>query len=309
MGKPNKFLYYLRSFCLYLSPRWFLRRRLRQIERDWSRRPDAEQIATRVNYYCRLEAQCPLPQGVTTLGQHHYGHPSVYFFDSFEYTRYFPGHLRWHLRWGDDKDLPPIPSTQKARLLGTDNPNATLLKLDRVRHFFWVRDRVPFEQKRDLLLFRGATVGKPIREAFLRAYHRHPLCDVGDTVGNPNAPQAPSMTIAQQLAYKFILCLEGNDVASNLKWVMSSGSAAVMPPPTCETWFMEGRLQANVHYIAIRPDFADLEERIAYYIAHPTETQAIIRNANLWTAQFRNRKHERIVALLTLSKYLRLVND
>ena len=50
------------------------------------------------------------------------------------------------------------------------------------------------------------------------------------------------MTINEQLHYKFILCSEGNDVASNLKWVMSSNSIAVMPKPKFETWFMEGIL-------------------------------------------------------------------
>ena len=36
------------------------------------------------------------------------------------------------------------------------------------------------------------------------------------------------MTINEQLQYKFILCFEGNDVASNLKWVMSSNSIAII---------------------------------------------------------------------------------
>lgn len=73
--------------------------------------------------------------------------------------------------------------------------------------------------------------------------------------------------------YKFIMALEGNDVASNLKWVMSSNSIAVMPRPTCETWFMEGKLIPNYHYIEIKPDFTDLEERLKYYIEHPEEAQ------------------------------------
>ena len=71
------------------------------------------------------------------------------------------------------------------------------------------------------------------------------------------------------LGYKFIMCLEGNDVATNLKWVMSSNSLAVMPKPVYETWYMEGRLIPNYHYVEIKPDYSDLEERIQYYIDHP----------------------------------------
>ena len=44
------------------------------------------------------------------------------------------------------------------------------------------------------------------------------------------------------LNYKFILAIEGYDVATNLKWIMSSNSLAVMPRPTYATWFMEGTL-------------------------------------------------------------------
>ena len=41
-----------------------------------------------------------------------------------------------------------------------------------------------------------------------------------------------ALTIREHLDYKFIMALEGNDVASNLKWVMSSNSIAVMTRPT-----------------------------------------------------------------------------
>ncbi len=306
--KKSKILYYLHGLSLYLAPRILLRRRLASLLHQWQTRQDAAHIAERVDYYCKLNAPTPLPPDAELLAQHHWGHPSVYFIDSFEYTRYFPQHLRWHLRRGDDKTIATRPSIQKARTLQGDNTNATLLKMDKVRHFFFVNDRIPFSEKEDRVVFRGATRGKPLREAFLRRYHDCPLCDVGDTCGNQGVPRAPRLGMYEHLRYKFIMCLEGNDVASNLKWVMSSNSVAVMPPPTCETWFMEGRLVPNVHYIAIRPDYSDLEERIAYYIAHPEEAEQIAHNANKWVKQFQNPRRERIISLLTLAKYLERVN-
>ena len=72
------------------------------------------------------------------------------------------------------------------------------------------------------------------------------------------------------------MALEGIDVASNLKWVMSSNSIAVMPRPTCETWFMEGTLIPDYHYIEIKPDFSDLEERLNQYIT--TEREKAVRS-------------------------------
>lgn len=99
------------------------------------------------------------------------------------------------------------------------------------------------------------------------------------------------------------MALEGNDVASNLKWIMSSHSIAVMPRPTCETWFMEGRLQPNIHYIEVQPDFSNLIDRITYYIEHPEEAEAIVRNANQYVAQFFNREREDIISYLVLQRY------
>ena len=96
------------------------------------------------------------------------------------------------------------------------------------------------------------------------------------------------MTINEQLHYKFILCLEGNDVASNLKWVMSSNSIAVMPKPKFETWFMEGILVADHHYILIKDDYSDLEEKLNFYIENPKKASSIIENAHKHVSQFQD---------------------
>jgi hypothetical protein len=39
----------------------------------------------------------------------------------------------------------------------------------------------------------------------------------------------PKISIYDHLKYRYIMSLEGNDVASNLKWIMSSNSIAVTP--------------------------------------------------------------------------------
>ena len=116
------------------------------------------------------------------------------------------------------------------------------------------------------------------------------------------------LTIGEHLDYKFIMSLEGNDVASNLKWVMSSNSIAVTPRLTCETWFMEGTLRPNYHYIEVKDDFSDLEERLQYYIEHPDEAEAIIRHAHEYVAQFRDKKREKLISLLALKKYFERTN-
>ena len=186
------------------------------------------------------------------------------------------------------------------------------MKLDKVRHFIFVNDKKTFESKKNMVIFRGKVKGKTSRKKFMEMYFHHPMCDLGDVSKNTTDPkewQTEKKTIQEHLDYKFILALEGNDVASNLKWVMSSNSIAVMPQPTCETWFMEGTLIPNYHYIEIKPDFSDLESRLQYYIEHIDEAQEIIKHANEYVKQFKNRKRENLISLLVLEKYFKVKQE
>lgn len=66
---------------------------------------------------------------------------------------------------------------------------------------------------------------------------------------------------------------------------------------------MEGTLIPNYHYIEIKPDFSDVEQRIAYYEQHPDEAQQIIEHAHDYVRQFRDKERERIIAYLVVRKY------
>lgn len=101
------------------------------------------------------------------------------------------------------------------------------------------------------------------------------------------------------------MAIEGNDVASNLKWVMSSNSLAVMPRPTCETWFMEGTLIPDYHYVEVKDDFSDLEEKLHYYITHPEKAEEIIAHAHEYVAQFRDKKREELLQVMVMEHYFK----
>ncbi len=117
------------------------------------------------------------------------------------------------------------------------------------------------------------------------------------------------MSFYDHLKSKFIMSLEGNDVASNLKWVMSSNSIAVSPRLTCETWFMEGTLIPDYHYIEIKEDFSDLKEKLQYYIDNPGKANAIIQHAHEYIEQFKDCKREKLISLLVLDKYFRMTQQ
>ena len=151
----------------------------------------------------------------------------------------------------------------KTRPLSGDNINNVILNLDKVRHFVFLKDKSTFASKWDKAVFRGAAY-QPHRRRFMEKFFGHPLVDCGNTAEKSDLPKewsAPLITLYDHLKYKFVISLEGTDVASNLKWVMSSNSVAVMPRPKYESWFMEGRLQPGVHYIEIKDDYSDLEPK------------------------------------------------
>lgn len=311
-GKNSKFLYYLRGYTSQLVPACVWRLQREQLLAEIARRDDAAAIRERIDYYCPLNAPRVLPETYPTIGEQRIPKKQkVYYFDSREVTRYFDPSLRWALLPGDITYVPKVPSIVKSRPLAEDVSNSTLLKMDKVRHFIFVDDPLPWEDKKPMAIFRGKAAGKQSRLDFMRMYFGSPVCDCGDVSRPGTVPpewQTEKKTIREHLEYRYIMALEGNDVASNLKWVMSSNSIAVMPKPTCETWFMEGTLVPNYHYIEIRPDFSDLEERLDYYNRHPEEAKQIIANAHAYVAPFFDTHRERLIALGVMDKYLQFVN-
>ncbi len=168
----------------------------------------------------------------------------------------------------------------------------------------FVKDKKAFADKKDMIIGRGVMT-QPHRIRFMEQYFNDSLCDIGQvnkSGGNP-AWLKPKLSVAKHLEYKFILSLEGNDVATNLKWIMSSNSIAVMPKPKYETWFMEGTLIPDQLYIQIKDDFSDLHERLDYFLQHPEKALEIIKNANAFVSQFFDEKQEGLISLLVLQKY------
>lgn len=311
-NKPLKALYFVRNFVRYALPKRFFQRRLARMLAGVSERSDREYIRRRVDYYNKLSPAADVPAGLHPLGEHKFrkGVRTAYFFDTYEYTRWFGDGLLWHTVPGDVTKVPAVPAVVKSRPIAGDNARAVLLNLDKNRHFVFLRDNIPFRKKRDQAIFR-LTINchhpnHVLRKRFMEMYYGSACCDAGISNRHPSLPAEwtkPRISLYDHLQYKFILAIEGNDVATNLKWIMSTNSLAVMPRPTYETWFMEGTLVPNYHYVEIRPDYSDLEERMRYYIEHPDEAEAIISHAHEYIRQFGDRKRERLISLLVLRKY------
>lgn len=308
--KNNKVSYYSVNFARQLLPGRLFRSRLEN-KLSYLKDYDFGYVKQRVNYYNKLKSNKDLSDQVDSLA--HFKLKSkdkTYFFDTFEYTRYFRNNLRAAFEFGDVTRVPAEPAVVKSRPVSGENANSVLLNLDKVRHFTFADDKKDFRKKKNMLVSRNH-VTQPHRIRFLEMYLNHPMCNIGkiNTDGGHNEFLREIMTIDEQLDYKFILCLEGNDVASNLKWVMSSGSLAVMPVPRYETWFMEATLIPDFHYVLIRDDYSDLQKKMEYYIKHEDKALDIIRNAHNYIEQFRVRRREDLISLLVLKKYFYRTNQ
>lgn len=303
-NKNNKLYYYVKTFLKAIVPNAYYRSQRNSLLQNLPL-SEREYVQSRVDYCNKLLDSQPLSPSAIAIKD--YRIPDkirVYYFDSMEYLRYFDGQNRFELIPGDVTQVPAHPAIVKSRPVDGNNSNSVLLNLDKARHFNFIKDDISFEQKKDQLVGRSG-FQQAHRARFYAMYADHPLCNLKKATRKSDPDY---LSIAGHLDYKFILALEGNDVATNLKWIMSSNSIAVMPKPTYETWYMEGTLEPDHHYICIKDDYSDLEEKLNYYSQNTNKALEIIANAHAYVNQFKNSKREDVISLMVLDKYFRLTH-
>ena len=223
-------------------------------------------------------------------------------------------------RWGDKTDNVEGDNMfyiTKARKC--DSKNGVILKLNINRHWLPINNvksmDIPFDSKKNILIWRGSTTGlknfNNNRLLAIKECHNSKNCDVGFTtycqgIKENDYPQYKKreMSINEILKHKYILSLEGNDVASGLKWQLYSNSIVFMKKPTCISWAMEDTLEPYVHYIPLKDDFSDVDKQIIWANNNQEKCKKIICNANKFIQQFLDEKKEAIIENLVLKKYL-----
>ena len=92
------------------------------------------------------------------------------------------------------------------------------------------------------------------------------------------------MGMKEQLKYKMIISLQGNDVSSGLKWNLLSRSVVLMPPPTLASWAMEDYLEPWVHYVPLDSPLTweDISAKVRWVLEHDLEAQRIAAAGSLW---------------------------
>lgn len=261
----------------------------------------------RVDYYCKLKNHFSLNE-YATLDKISLKDNSGYSYDLFRVLWGLGNNIQFTVLYGDVIHVPSQPTFVKSRPIAANNENSVLLPLNTYRHLQFVEDAHSYVEKIPKIVWRGAAY-RETRKKFLAAVEGFDFCDVRDTsrhaAGGPNANW---LTKEQQLMFKFIFSIEGNDVATNLKWIMSSNSLCFMPTPKYETWFMEGTLIPDHHYVCIKDDFSDVKEKYNYYMSHPEEAEIIIANAQKFVNQFRDIDCQFRLAKAVVHKYQSLLS-
>ena len=208
-----------------------------------------------------------------------------------------------------------VPVGAKTRYI-SGSYQVALLPLEVLRHWSPVKQALtlagamPWEQKQPSLVWRGSPSGMV---QTIRLTHVQVLRDLGHDVRfsvksrwlddprhacteNGSSIQEVTFTNGYQIncslfgsplgmedmmRHRYLLSLPGNDVASNLKWALASGSVVVMPPPLKESWLMEGLLKPWIHYAPLYNP-SEVNDVLWWLNNHEEQARIIASNGQAW---------------------------
>jgi len=221
-----------------------------------------------------------------------------------------------------------------------ENQTVTLLPLNVGRHFKHVpmalRDRLSYDEKLPVAIWRGSTTGacwglsadakvdatrkECARRNLVTAWSgkQSGKIDVGLTklvqlsreLKNKYTPlMKKEISVQDMLLYRYIISVEGNDVATNLKWALASNSVVFMLPPTRETIILESSLRPWIHYVPVLHDFSDLTMKIEYCDNNPLVCQNISSAATSFMLPFATRSNIFILGARVLEAYVAMMES
>lgn len=172
----------------------------------------------------------------------------------------------------------------------------------------WNNDKLKYNDINEFVLNKNI----PSRFNLVNKYYRSSVVNVGFTngpnymikyIGDYRYKIKNRLRPEHLLRYKYLISIEGNDVASNLKWLFASKCLILMPKPTCETWFCEGLLEPWVHYIPLENNLADLYEKINWCERNTKFCEQIIENQRVYFAIMYDKQLNNKITKSILKKY------
>lgn len=210
-----------------------------------------------------------------------------------------------------------FPIISKTRPIDKPGMNV-ILPLNNKRHWkpvsdAYMLDTLDWDKKNDTIVWRGVATGRDKRFSLVEKWYDYPNKDEIDVAftGFNNAYMGSKdskyigdrIDMRELLENKYLISVEGNDVATNLKWILSSKTVCIMPKPTIESWLMESQLKPWVHYVPVKSDFSDLKAIYSFCKKNPVIMKQIIYNANEYMEQFKNQEEEHKLIMDILKTY------
>ena len=204
----------------------------------------------------------------------------------------------------------------KSRPIDLINNFNILLNLNTPRHWEGLDDvnnfDIPFDKKNNKIIWRGKTTGNK-RVNFVEKYQNHQNQHIDIKFSNlcqnviDNNYILSILSIKEQLQSKFLISIEGNDVATNLKWILYSNSVVIMPKPTVCSWIMEDKLISGTHYIEIKSDYSDLEEKYKWCLNNLEKCKKVAEAGKKYIEQFLNQENEKKITNKIIEIYCKTI--
>ena len=212
-----------------------------------------------------------------------------------------------------------------------ENNNNIIINFTRFRHMNLVDylvkfPDIPFNLKKNIVIWRGSTTGniKNTANRFLivEKFYNYNINkinigfssnkiinnkeQVGITKKNIKKKFVKeALTINQLLQNKFLVSVEGNELSSGLKWMLYSNSVVLMAKPRNFSWIMEDKLIPNKHYILLKDDFSDLEEKYKWCKQNLKKCNKISINATEYMKQFLDINKEKELENMVIKRYVK----
>ena len=169
---------------------------------------------------------------------------------------------------------------------------------------------IPWEQKSNRMVWRGGNNGmayarynvdgpqsvivdsqgtmttRLLNQRELLVWHsqRSPFADSIDAAFASSSAGETSLTKRDMLQYKYQIDVDGEVNAwTGLIWKMYSGSTVFKVDSHYEQWYYSS-LQPWIHYVPIRGDFQDLDEKLAWALANDDLARTIADNGRAFVA-------------------------
>ena len=200
------------------------------------------------------------------------------------------------------KHLPIVSKTRYTqKVLSKHNRTSNIIwPLGMARHYTPVQQYIekkkkgketPWEKKKETVVFRGAITGDHPDKVYITGLKKGPRSHVVDMYMHYNKSDidvffslgnAVSLSMVDQLKYKYLLSIEGNDVATGLKWQLASDSVVFMAKPVTVSFAMEELLVPFVHYVPVNDDYSNLPQMVEWARNNDDQCRWIAKQATLY---------------------------